>query len=592
MQRLIFYLSRYRGYFLAGCVLVILKNLFQSLSPQMVKIAVDALQGLSPAGWLYHYWVDPLMSLFSISMVSAGIVGFLIFELLHGVFLFGMRQTIIVASRKIEYDFRQDFFQHLQKLHLQFYHYTRTGDLVSRASNDLANVREVFGPGIMYTANLLVSFSLVIPMMISIDPLLTAVVFLPLLLLSYAVHRLAMPMHHRAQEVQEKLSDISAFAQESFSGIRIIKAFVLEPIREATIQRLSREYIHVNLAMVRIRGMMMAGVLLTVGLSFAVLLGYGGWRVMLKVISLGDFTAFTFYLSMLIWPMFALGWVINIFQRGKASARRMEEVFNTTPAVRDNEKSLLSFPIRGKIEFRNLCFAYRDQPVLNNIDLLIEAGKIIGFAGETGAGKSTLVQLIPRLYKVPEGALFLDDVEIHHLPLATLRESIGMVPQDPFLFSDTIRNNLLFGKPDASEEELHQAASIAQLHQTIMEFSHQYDTLIGERGVVLSGGQKQRLALARVILRKPRILILDDAFSAVDTQTEEAILASLRPVMKERTTIIVSHRIRTLQYADHIVWLSGGQITESGTHDQLIARNGAYARVFRLQQLEEEIIRI
>ncbi len=593
-QTLFPYIRKYHIAFLAGFVFVIFKNFFQSLSPQVVKTAIDRLShpGMPGGAYVYSKWIEPLAQRSEVDILTICVVLFIALETGHGFFLFGMRRTMIVASRKIEYDFRNDFFAHLQRLHLRFFQYARTGDMMSRASNDLANAREVLGPGIMYTANMLVSFAFVLPMMIAIDGGLTLIVFLPLLFLSLGVNRLATVMHRRAQAVQEKLSDISAYAQESFSGIRIIKAFALEMIHQARFDRLNRDYILTNLSMVKIRGLMMSSVILTIGMSIAALLWYGGSLVMAGSITLGDFAAFSFYLAMLIWPMFALGWVINIFQRGSASLKRMNEILQTPPAISDAKALPISQAIKGNIEFRDLTFAYNGQPVLFDIKLSVAPGQTLGIVGQTGSGKSTLVSLIPRLYELPENRLFIDDCEIHTIPLERLRLSIGMAPQDPFLFSDTIRRNLLFGNPGASEEDMIRAAQIANIHDSVTAFPEQYDTVIGERGITLSGGQKQRLTIARALIRQPSILILDDALSSVDTQTEDAILSGLKDIMKDRATLMVSHRIQTIRHADHIVYLVGGRIAEEGTHDELMARNGAYALMYRHQLLEEEMTKI
>lgn len=593
-QTLFPYIKKYRAAFIIGSVFVVFKNFFQSLSPQVVKTAIDRLSRpeMPSSAYVYREWIEPLAQGSGLEILTLCVILFVALETGHGFFLFGMRRTMIVASRKIEYDFRNDFFAHLQRLHLRFFQYARTGDMMSRASNDLANAREVLGPGIMYTANMLVSFAFVLPMMIAIDGALTLIVFLPLLFLSLGVNRLATVMHRRAQAVQEKLSDISAYAQESFSGIRIIKAFALEMIHQTRFDRLNREYILTNLSMVKIRGLMMSSVILTIGMSIAALLWYGGSLVMAGKISLGDFTAFSFYLAMLIWPMFALGWVINIFQRGSASVKRMNEILRTPPAISDAKAVPGSLTLTGKIEFRDLTFAYNGQPALHGISLSIESGQTFGIVGQTGSGKSTLVSLIPRLYELPENRLFIDGREIHTIPLEQLRLSIGMAPQDPFLFSDTIRRNILFGNSGASDDDMIHAARIAQIHDAIMAFPDQYDTVIGERGITLSGGQKQRLTIARAIIRKPPILILDDALSSVDTQTEDAILSGLKEIMKGRTTLMVSHRIQTIRHAGHIVYLDGGRITEEGTHDELLTRNGAYALMYRHQLLEEEMTKI
>ncbi|HNB57888.1 MAG TPA: ABC transporter ATP-binding protein, partial [bacterium] len=426
-----------------------------------------------------------------------------------------------------------------------------------------------------------------------ISPMLTLLAFLPLFLLSFAVGRLSGVIMTRSQKVQEKLSDISSAAQENFSGIRVVKSFVQEAAEIKKFENLSHEYIQLNMSMVRIRGIMMSSVILTIGLSVAVLLWYGGSLVIDGVMSIGEFTAFNFYLAMLIWPMVAVGWVINIFQRGSASMKRMNAIFDEQPAISDkNNQSNGHSDIAGKIEFRNLNFSYRDIPVLKNISICIHPGMTLGIVGATGSGKSTLVNLIPRLYDIPDGMLFIDDRDINTIPVSILRQHIGMVTQDNFLFSDTIYQNIVFGVDNPPTDKVIWAVDTAQLRSNIEDFPEKYETIIGERGITLSGGQKQRLSIARAVIREPKILILDDALSSVDTHTEDEILKRLKILMKNRTTLLVSHRIQTVKHADLIIVLKEGAIIETGTHDDLVEQNGTYAAMHERQLLEEEVANI
>lgn len=585
------YFIKYKHYFILGFIFVVLRSLFQSTSPQFMKRAIDTLSTDQSADNTFYNDIGVVFQdVFGLQMILIYIILFLSMELIQAVFLYAMRQTLIVASRKIEYDLRGDFFGHLQKLQVQFFQYMQTGDLMSRMINDLGNVRDVLGPGIMYTANTIVSFIFVVPMMIQISPVLTLVAFIPLLVLSFAINQLSKLIHIRSQRVQEKLSDISSMAQENFSGIRVIKSYVREMFEIRRFQSLSDDYIKLNMDMVRVRGIMMSSVILTIGLSVAVLLWFGGRLVAAKEITMGDFTAFNVYLALLIWPIIALGWVLSIFQRGSASMKRMNAIFEAEPKIKDETHVRSVEDLKGKIEFRELNFSYHDQrQVLRNINLVIEPGMTLGIVGQTGSGKSTLVNMIPRLYEIPKNAIFIDDIEIHEIPLKTLRSHIGMVPQDNFLFSDSIMENLIFGTAEASVEKAEWAAETAQLKSNIDEFPEKYDTIIGERGITLSGGQKQRLAIARCVIREPKILILDDSLSSVDTRTEDEILTRLRELMRSRTCLIVSHRIQTVKYADMIITLSDGEIIERGTHTELIALGGVYADMYQRQLLEEEM---
>jgi ATP-binding cassette subfamily B multidrug efflux pump len=590
-QRLRPYLLRYRTYFLFGFVLVILKNLFQSMGPQFI---IGAMDSINPSSGIasyatYHYVVEPICATWGFQILLVYIAAYLVMEMVHGLVLYAMRQTLIVASRKIEYDLRNDFFSHLQKMQIQFFQYAQTGDLMSRITNDLANVREVLGPGIMYTANMLVSLFYVLPMMIHISPKLTGLAFVPLVVLSFAINQLSKLIHTRSQKVQEKLSDISSRAQENYSGIRVVKSYVQEDYEISRFRILSADYIKLNMDMVLVRGIMMSSVILTIGLSVATLLWMGGRLVIAGEMSLGEFTAFNFYLAMLIWPMIALGWVLNIFQRGSASMKRMNEIFETRPQIVDAPDVKPIEVLKGQIEFRHLNFQYNGVPVLKEIDLMIRPGMVVGIVGHTGSGKSTLVNMIPRLFDIPPNTVFIDGMEIHKIPLETLRMHIGMVPQDTFLFSDTIVQNILFGVDETSMDKVTWAAETAQLKSNVEDFPEKYGTIIGERGITLSGGQKQRLAIARAVIREPKILILDDALSSVDTHTEDEILSRLKILMKGRTCLIVSHRIQTVKYADLIITLKNGEIIERGTHDELVARAGVYASMYQRQLLEEEM---
>lgn len=590
MKRLLPYIRRYQWFFLIGLVFVVLKNFFQSASPQFIKIAIDSLQ---PASLSIPFDLGPLLRTLEawsgIGLLGISIGLFLFMEIANGIFLYAMRRTLIVSSRRIEYDLRGDLFSHLQRLDVNFFNYAQTGDLMSRMTNDLSNVRDVLGPGIMYTANMVVSFAYVLPLMIQISPKLTLLSFVPLIVLSIAINQLSKLIHTRSKRVQEKLADISSRAQENFSGIRVIKAFVREAFEIDRFRGLNREYIELNMAMVRVRGLMMSSVILTIGLSVTVLLWYGGALVMDGTMTLGEFTAFNFYLAMLIWPMIALGWVLNIFQRGSAAMKRLNEIFETKPGISDSPFARPMPSVRGRITIKNLTFAYKDTTVLSNIDLVVEPGMTVAIVGHTGSGKSTLVNLIPRLYDVPPGMIFIDDREIHDIPLSDLRMAIGMVPQDNFLFSDSILQNVLFGDARAESKEVLWAIDTAQMTENISEFPEKIDTIIGERGITLSGGQKQRLAIARAILRKPAILILDDALSSVDTHTEEEILNQLRGLMHNRTTIMVSHRIQTIKNSDLILVMKDGRIEERGTHQTLLAQDGLYSDMHNRQLLEEEV---
>ncbi len=517
---------------------------------------------------------------------------------LCGIFLYITRQVIIGASREIEFDLRNDLFANLERQSAGFYHTHRTGDIMARTTNDLNAVRQLLGPAIMYCANCLVFTAAALPFMIHISPFLTLCAVGPLPLASVLVQSFGQRIHRRFERIQAMFSDISAKAQENFSGARLIRAFAQEDAEIASFENANQEYIGRSLHLVRLMAMLWPSLELVLGLGMMITLLVGGHLVVLhnqdihKGISVGDFAAFNVYMVQLIWPMIAIGWVVNLFQRGTASVLRIDELLKQQPSIADEPGLIPATPITaGEIEFRNLNFTYPTggPEVLHNINLRIPAGSSLAIVGPTGSGKSTLVGLIPRLHDAPPGTILIDGHPIREHALQELRSNIGFVPQETFLFSDSIAQNIAFGRPDATQPEILDAATTAHIANEILEFPHGFETKVGERGITLSGGQKQRTAIARAVIRNPRILILDDALASVDTYTEERILSGLREIMRDRTTIFISHRISTARNADQIAVLVDGRIAELGTHDELIARNGYYTALAEKQQLEEEL---
>ncbi len=566
------YLRRYWKSLAWGGVAVILYNTIKILIPLVIGHAIDDMQhGLTEAKILHHG-----LRLLVIAVFSA-------------IFLYTTRQVIIGASREIEFDLRNDLFTNLERQSPEFYHTHRTGDIMARTTNDLNAVRQLLGPAIMYSANTLVFTAAALPFMYRISPKLTLWAFVPLPIASVLVQYFGARIHRRFERIQAMFSDISAKAQENFSGARLIRAFAQEEAEIASFETANREYIKRSLHLVRLMAMLWPTLEFVLGLSLMITLLVGGHEVVAHRISVGQFTAYMVYMVQLTWPMIAVGWVVNLFQRGTASVVRIDELLKQQPSIAD-EPSAQDIPVTGEIEFRNLSFAYPGgPPVLENINLHIPAGSSLAIVGPTGSGKSTLVGLLPRLHDAPAGEVLLDGQPIRNFTLAELRKNIGFVPQETFLFSDTIRQNIAFGTPDASPQQVEQAATTAHIATEILEFPRGFDTLVGERGVTLSGGQKQRTAIARAVIRDPRILILDDALASVDTYTEEQILGGLRQEMGQRTTVFISHRISTARNADKIAVLVAGRIAESGTHDELLARNGYYTSLFEKQRLEEEL---
>ncbi len=574
LRPLLPYLKRYRWGLVAGTFCVLFSNGAWILLPKIIGGAAESLE----AGVTRHK-----LLIFALQvLVVAGV---------RGIFLFLTRWIVIGISRDIEFDLRNDLFAHLETLSYSYYQRMRTGDIMARATNDLNAVRMLLGPAIMYSANTLVFTAGALSFMIAISPRLTFYAFLPLPVVSIVIQSFGRRIHERFEKIQAMFSDISARAQENFSGVRVIRAYVQEEAEISLFETANEEYIKRSLKLVRLMGMLWPTLELMLGLALVLVLWIGGREVLLGHMDIGGFTAFNLYMMQLTFPVIALGWVVNIFQRGTASLGRLNEILQEKPEIQD-EPDASTQEIEGGIEFRGLNFAYNGVPVLQDLNLRVPTGSSLAIVGPTGSGKTTLVSLIPRIYDAEPGMVLIDGRPIRQFALASLRQSIGFVPQETFLFSDRIRDNIALGVESASDEEIHNAAEAANIATDIESFPEQYRTMVGERGITLSGGQKQRAAIARALIRNPRILILDDALSSVDTQTEDKILNHLRSVMQGRTTIFISHRVSTVRNADCIAVLHGGRIVELGTHDELLALNGYYTDLYHKQLLEEELAEV
>ncbi len=580
LLKLLPYLSKYKATLYFGLVTVIVSNLFTVATPWYIGEAIDKLKRGLETQSLHHtdlLWYAVL------------VVGFAV---IAGIMLFLTRQTIIVVSRKIEYDLRNDFLSHIQKLPLTYFQNTPTGDLMAHATNDISAVRNVLGPGIMYPADTLMTLSMSLILMFVKDWQLTLLALIPMPFVSYAVYYLGKIIHEKFNERQEQYSVLTTKAQENLSGARVVKAYVREEYEVEQFRKVSWEYFKKNLVLAKAQSIMWPLMFILVGLSLLITIYVGGLKVINGEMTIGTLTAFMTYLSLLIWPMIAFGWVTNMWQQGAASMKRLVKIFDTVPAICDTEETDHTIQsVDGEIEFRDVTFTHESahQPTLKNIDLKIPKSTTLAIVGYTGAGKSSLVNLIPRLYDVSDGTILIDGVDIKKIPVEVLRKSIGYVPQETFLFSDSIEENIRYGDDDAVHEMMHEAAEVSQIAKDVVDFPQQYETMLGERGITLSGGQKQRTSIARAILRRPKILILDDALSAVDTYTEETILQRLKTMMSGRTSIIIAHRISTVKHADNIIVLDGGRIVEHGTHNELVERGGIYAGLYEKQQLEREL---
>jgi ATP-binding cassette subfamily B protein len=572
------YLKKYRVEYAWGSVCIVLNNCIAVLAPFVVGRAI---------GDLWHGVTQHKLFIYAVLLLAIAAV--------KGIFQYLTRWIVIGISREIEFDLRNDLFRHLETLSHSYYQRNRTGDIMARTTNDLNAVRMLLGPAIMYSANTIVFTAAALAFMIGISPKLTLYAFLPMPIVSILVQYFGRQIHDRFERIQAQFSDISARVQENFSGARVVRAYVQEEAEIASFEKSNKEYIERSLFLIRLTGMLWPTLELMIGLAIVLVVWLGGREVINGRMDVGGFTAFTLYMVQLTWPIIALGWVINIFQRGTASMGRINEILVEKPEIRDDPSAITksaSADIKGDVEFRHLNFAYNGISVLHDLNLHIPAGTSLAIVGPTGSGKTTLMNLIPRIYDATPGTVLIDGLPIREYPLETLRKNIGFVPQETFLFSETVGENIAFGVENSDDVEIRSAAEVANIAGDIEGFPEQYGTIVGERGITLSGGQKQRTAIARSLIRNPRILILDDALSSVDTQTEDKILNHLREVMRGRTTIFISHRVSTVRNADMIAVLHNGHIVEKGTHEELLTLNGYYTDLYNKQLLEEELAEV
>jgi ATP-binding cassette, subfamily B, multidrug efflux pump len=573
LRRLLDYFSRYRRSLSLGAACVIGSAAFSLLKPLIIGSAVDTLSGSFTRGVLVRY-----------GLLLVGAAG------IEGLFLFLQRWILIGTSRRIEYDMRNDFYGHLQRLPLDFYQGQRTGDLMSRATNDLASVRMLVGPAVMHSISSVLVVGGAFVMMLRIDAGMSLIALLAVPVVGGLAKYFGERIHVRSKAVQDYFGDISARVQENLSGVRVVRAFTRERNEVETFQRMNHQFVEHNRSLIRLNALFHPALHSLVGLLFIFIFYAGSRELIAGTMTIGSFVAFQFYLGRMVWPLVALGWVINLFQRGMASMKRLHEVWEIEPTSAAAETDASAFRLsEADLEIRNLTFSYGHRPVLRDIDLTVRHGQTIGIVGRTGSGKSTLLQLITRAFDPPPGTIFVAGRPIETIPMRQLRDWIGMVPQETFLFSESLAENIRFGRTDATDEEVDEAAQQAGLTSDVATFSEGLRTIIGERGITLSGGQKQRTAIARALVRDPLLLILDDSLSAVDTQTEERILNALRTIRQGRTVLIVSHRVSSVKDADTIVVLDDGAIVERGTHETLLERGGYYADLYRRQTIEAEL---
>lgn len=566
------YFRKYRGYLIAGSIAVLATNILLLYTPYLTKVIFDRLEARASSGEILKY----VLLIIGLTLVA-------------GVFRFLMRRTIIWMSRHIEYDLRCDIMSHLLKLSPSFYHRTRTGDIMARMTNDLEAVRQMIGPGVMYISDSFVKLIISFSVMIYLSPELTLYVTIPMLVLPLAVNLVGNMLYRRSMRIQEHFSLLTNTAQENLAGIRVVKAYGQEAHELENFTAQSSKYIDLNMSLARLQGVFYPLMRMIAAFSYLAVFYLGGLAIIDGSISLGTVVAFFAYVSVITWPVIALGWVLSLYQRGSASLKRINNILHSQPDIDDGPGGGHAAPMKGKIEFNNLTFGYNGANVLDGINLTIEPGQTVGLIGLTGSGKTTLVSLLPRLYPVERGQLLIDGVDINDWSINSLRRQIGFATQEPFLFSDTVGNNILFGVDDHDREIMAAAADTSALSKDVEDFPDRWDTLVGERGITLSGGQKQRTAIARAIVVDPAILILDDATSAVDTETEHEINERIKKVLTNRTSIIISHRVSAVKEADTILYLHDGRIVEQGAHEALMKIDGKYAQLYRSQLLALEL---
>lgn len=585
------YFWRYRTRLFLGVLFITISNLYAIVPPKVVRITFDFLQDVKPIfaqfeGTPHH---DALSEILIGAFLFFGFIIVLV-AVLKGLFMFLMRQTIIVMSRHIEYDLKNEIYDHYQQLSLAFFKRNKTGDLMARITEDVTKVRMYLGPAILYAINLTVLFILVIYNMFMVSPTLTAYVLIPLPILSVTIYHVSKQINIRSERVQRQLSRLSTFVQEGFSGIRVLKAYTKEDLWGKAFEKETNRYKETSLELVRINALFFPTMVILIGFSTVLTVYVGGREAMAGRITTGNIAEFIIYINMLTWPVAAIGWVTSLIQRAAASQKRINEFLNTEPEIISANEDPVD--IKGKITFENVEFVYPDSGIkaLDGVSFVVKPGQSLAILGRTGSGKSTIASLITRTYDITSGNVLIDGKRIQDMNLNALRSNIGYVPQDVFLFSETIGNNIAFGMhvDDTSDEQIFTAAKQADVYHNIIGFPLGFETRVGERGITLSGGQKQRISIARAIIRNPQILLFDDCLSSVDTETEEKILGHLKDLMKDKTTIIISHRVSSVKHADQIIVLDNGKVIERGTHDELIALEASYFSLYRKQLLEDD----